>query len=211
MGAPLGNRQSKLGGALGGRPKSYRPEFADKVTRLCKVGASESEIAHVFGVSTMTLWRWREQYPEFATAFRVAREQMSDRIEASLAHRAVGYTFDSEKIVVAKGEVVRVPIKEHIPPDVAAQQFWLTNRRRGEWRNRQEIEVGGPGEFERLSDEELRRFIEADALEPLNGAAPAPVAPSGIAARKDERPAALQVKQTKLAKRLTPAKLNAWD
>jgi hypothetical protein len=155
----------------------------------------------------MTLWRWRGEYPEFAEAFRIAKEQMSDRIEASLAHRAIGYTYDSEKIMIAKGEVVRVPIKEHIPPDVQAQQFWLTNRRRGEWRNRQEIEVGAPGEFERLSDEELRRFIEADALEPVGAQAAAPViaapAPSGIAARKRGRPAK--------AAPIEQPKLNAWD
>jgi transposase-like protein len=204
MGAVAGNKSSALNGAFGGRPKTYRPEFADRIARLCKIGATESDIAHALGVSVMTLWRWRAQYPEFSEAFKLAKEQMSDRIEASLAHRAVGYTFDSEKIIVAKGEVVRVPIKEHVPPDVQAQQFWLTNRRRGEWRNRQEIEVGAPGEFERLSDEELRRFIEADALEPVN-AAPAPVEdPRGIVAGKPG-------KQTRIAKRLTPAKLNAWD
>jgi hypothetical protein len=188
-----------------GRKSSFRPEYVEQARKLAKIGATEYEIGQMLGASVMTLWRWRGEHPEFAEAFRLGREAASERVEHSVFHRAVGYTFASEKIVTVDKKVVRVPIKEHIPPDVQAQQFWLTNRRRGEWRNRQEIEVGAPGEFERLSDEELRRFIEADALEPVNAAAPA--APSGIAAQQPAKPG----KQTKIAKRLTPAKLNAWD
>jgi hypothetical protein len=191
-----------------GHKSSYRHEYVEQVRKLCKIGATEYEVGQMLGVSVMTLWRWRGEHPEFAEAFKLGREAASERVEHSVFHRAVGYTFASEKIVTVDKKVVRVPIKEHIPPDVQAQQFWLTNRRRGEWRNRQEIEVGAPGEFERLSDEELRRFIEADALEPVGAqAAAAPalaaLAPTagGIAARKKGRP----------AKVAAPPTLNAWD
>ena len=44
----------------------------------------------------------------------------------SLYSRAVGHSFNSEKIFCNKdGEVTRVPIVEHVPPDVTAQIFWL--------------------------------------------------------------------------------------
>lgn len=190
-----------------GNKSSYRHEYVEQVRKLCKIGATEYEVGQMLGVSVMTLWRWRGDHPEFAEAFRLGREAASERVEHSVFHRAVGYTFASEKIVTVDKKVVRVPIKEHIPPDVQAQQFWLTNRRRGEWRNRQEIEVGAPGEFERLSDEELRRFIEADALEPVGAQAAAPAlaapAPSGIAARRPAKRAKVKSEE--------PPKLNAWD
>ena len=51
-------------------------------------------------------------------------------VERSLYSRAVGYSFNSEKIFCNKdGEVTRVPIVEHVPPDVTAQIFWLKNRK----------------------------------------------------------------------------------
>jgi hypothetical protein len=42
---------------------------------------------------------------------------------------AVCFTYDSEKLVVMESDVVRVPIREHVPPDVRAGEFWLCNRR----------------------------------------------------------------------------------
>jgi hypothetical protein len=32
----------------------------------------------------------------------------------------VGYSYETEKILVVNGEVVRVPIIEHVPPDTTA-------------------------------------------------------------------------------------------
>jgi hypothetical protein len=56
-------------------------------------------------------------------------------------HRAVGYSFNSEKIFCNKdGEVTRVPIVEHVPPDVTAQIFWLKNRDPAHWRDAWQLE-----------------------------------------------------------------------
>ena len=49
------------------------------------------------------------------------REEADARVKRSLYSRAVGYSFNSEKIFCNKdGEVTRVPIVEHVPPDVTA-------------------------------------------------------------------------------------------
>jgi hypothetical protein len=62
-------------------------------------------------------------------------------VEQSLYQRAVGYSLNSEKIFCNKdGEVTRVPIVEHVPPDVTAQIFWLKNRKPSEWRDVQNVE-----------------------------------------------------------------------
>src|SRR5271154_113815 len=169
MPAPLGNSNAlgNRGNPLG-QPTHYNARFVKVVENLCRRGATDGEIAESLQVDRLTLVAWRGKYEAFAQAFKLGREPADERVIRSGYERAVGYTFDSEKIVTVDKQVVRVPIKEHVPPDPAMIQYWLNNRRRGEWRNRQEIEVGAPGEFERLSDEELRRFIEADALEPVN-------------------------------------------
>lgn len=52
----------------------------------------------------------------------------------------MGYTFDAVKIFQVRGKALIVPYKEHVPPDIGAAAIWLKNRRRNDWRDRQEIE-----------------------------------------------------------------------
>lgn len=158
--------------SFAGRKSLFRAEYVPQVEKMCKLGATEHEIATFLGASVQSLWRWRVAHPEFAEAFKLGREAATNRVEHSLFHRAVGYTFDSEKILNVDKQVVRVPIKEHVPPDVQAQQYWLNNRRSSEWQSRTQVEMGGPGDFDRMSDDELRRFIDAEAAIDVTPAAP---------------------------------------
>jgi hypothetical protein len=57
--------------------------------------------------------------------------------------RAVGYTYDSVKILQNAGVALVVPYKEHVPPDVAAQKHWLGNRRPDKWREVSKHEHSG--------------------------------------------------------------------
>ena len=71
----------------------------------------------------------------------IGKAEADDRVERSLYSRAVGYSFNSEKIFCNKdGEVTRVPIVEHVPPDVTAQIFWLKNRDPARWRDAWQLE-----------------------------------------------------------------------
>jgi hypothetical protein len=51
------------------------------------------------------------------------------RVERSLYERAVGYSYHSEKLFCHEGDVIRVPITEHVPPDVKVAMHWLHNRK----------------------------------------------------------------------------------
>lgn len=133
-----------------GRPSSFRKEFIEQAAKLCDLGATDLELADFFHVSVVTLNRWKNQIPEFCKSIKVAKEAADNRVERSLYNRATGYTFDSEKIItVSRGanmgsEIERVKIKEHVPPDVTAQIFWLKNRRKGDWRDRIDNTHSGP-------------------------------------------------------------------
>jgi hypothetical protein len=59
-------------------------------------------------------------------------------VVSSLYHKAVGYTFESEKIFQHQGEIIRAPVREHVAPDTTAAIFWLKNRRPADWRDKQE-------------------------------------------------------------------------
>ena len=92
-------------------------------------------------MTAVTIWRWRSRYPDFCNALKVGKHPADDRVEASLYHRAVGYTFNSEKVFQFQGEIIRAPIVEHVPPDVGAASLWLKNRRPAEWRDKQDVQV----------------------------------------------------------------------
>ena len=56
--------------------------------------------------------------------------------------RAVGYSYDAEKIFCDKnGNVTKVPYREHVPPDVTAQIFWLKNRDPKRWRDAWQVDA----------------------------------------------------------------------
>ena len=110
---------------------------------------TEDQIAGKMGVSLKTIANWKNEHEEFLHALKAGKEEPDDLVEKSLFERATGYTYDSEKIVVLSmgqglgSETERVPIKEHCPPDVTAQIFWLKNRRPDRWRDKQEVEHTG--------------------------------------------------------------------
>jgi hypothetical protein len=153
---------------LGGRPSSYRPEYAAQAKKLCELGATDAELADFFEVSIFTIREWKAKHPKFSVALKVGKDEPDENVVRSLYQRARGYSFDAEEIFVKDGEVTRVPVRKHVPPDVTACIFWLKNRRQQQWRDVHKIEHGDPGDFDRLTDDELvleiRRESEAIAL-----------------------------------------------
>lgn len=72
-----------------------------------------------------------------------------------------------------QGAVVREPIIEHVPPDPGAAMNWLKNRRPKEWQDVRKHEVGSPGDFSNMTDEELvaeyERLTEAEIANMVEG------------------------------------------
>jgi hypothetical protein len=122
----------------GGRPTAYKPEYAEQAEKLCKLGATDIELADFFEVSDRTIYRWQSQHPEFCQALKAGKDAADERVERSLYHRATGYTFEAVKIFQHQGQPVTVPYREHVPPDTTAMIFWLKNRRKDQWRDRHE-------------------------------------------------------------------------
>jgi hypothetical protein len=99
--------------------------------KFIQYGATDFEVAEALGVTNQTIMRWKAAHPEFAAAMKFRDEDgvfQDDRVKRALLHRAAGYSFRSEKIVVVDGEVTRVPVVEHVPPSDAAMKFYLQNR-----------------------------------------------------------------------------------
>ena len=60
---------------------------------------------------------------------------MDFEVENALLRRALGYTITLSKQKVTKdGDVIDYEEEVHYPPDVTAQIFWLSNRKRKDWK-----------------------------------------------------------------------------
>jgi hypothetical protein len=131
----------------GGRPTSYRPEFATQAYHLALLGATNPDVARALGVATSTVDLWIKEKAEFSGALKRGREAADANVAKSLYRRALGYSHKAVKIItVAQGgnmgsEVEEIPYIERYPPDTTACIFWLKNRRPQEWRDKQELDV----------------------------------------------------------------------
>ncbi|PWE56778.1 terminase [Metarhizobium album] len=138
-----------------GRPSSYKKEFAGQAKKLCALGATDFELADFFGVDTRTIYRWRIEHEDFCQAVVVGKDSCDERVKRSLFNRAVGYSFESEKVFNFQGAIVRASTVEHVPPDPGAAFNWLKNRQPDEWREKLEVTHN----LAELSDEELDKEL----------------------------------------------------
>lgn len=129
-----------------GRPTKYQEAYAASAEKLCKLGATDLEIAEFFDVDVRTLYRWKALHAEFCQSLKAGKAEADERVERSLFNRAVGYTYDAVKIFMPAGrdEPVYAPYQEHVPPETTAAIFWLKNRRPDLWRDVHRQEHSGP-------------------------------------------------------------------
>lgn len=125
------------------RPTKYKPEFAGQAAKLCKLGATDAQLADFFEVAVSTVNLWKVQHKEFSESIKVPKAQADARVEQSLYLRAMGYEHDEVDIRVVDHEIVETPIRKFYPPDTTAAIFWLKNRKPGEWRDKQDVEHSG--------------------------------------------------------------------
>lgn len=157
------------------RPSGYKPEYATQAEKLCRLGATDPDIADFFGVDVRTIHRWKHSYDEFCAALKRGKEVADEMVENSLFRRATGYSHDAVKIMQHDGAVIETPYTEHYPPDTTACIFWLKNRRPDLWRDRREIESTVTVTDERKA---LRDKIAADLAAPEPGSGAQLVSPA---------------------------------
>lgn len=121
-----------------GRPTAYKAEYAEQSEKLCRLGATDIEIADFFEVDVRTIHRWKHEYPEFCHSIKDGKTIADDRVQRSLFQKAVGYEQEEVKIFMPAGadEPVYAPFRAKIAPDTTAAIFWLKNRKSEEWRDK---------------------------------------------------------------------------
>lgn len=141
------------------RPTSYKKEYCKIAKDLCLLGHSDRQIAAELRVAESTLNIWKKQFPEFSESLAAGKIKPDIEVAKGLYKRAKGYKYRETTIEDGKKKTV---IKE-MPGDVNAQKFWLTNRQKENWRDKQSIGV----EFEQMTDAQIdeifNRLIKINA------------------------------------------------
>ena len=121
-----------------GRPSKFDSAKCEQAEKLCKLGATDVELADFFGVSVSTLNNWKIEFPEFLESLKAGKAIADAEVASKLFRRASGYEHPEIHITAYQGEVTLTPITKVYPPDTTAAIFWLKNRRPDLWRDRVE-------------------------------------------------------------------------
>mgnify|MGYP002638998606 CR=1 FL=1 len=105
-------------------------------------GLTDEQLAEKMGITSATLYDWKNKYPEISEALKKGKEVVDIQVENALLKRALGYEYTEERIEISEkdGKKVIQTVKQVIP-DTTAIIFWLKNRNPAMWRDRQDIAV----------------------------------------------------------------------
>jgi DNA-binding XRE family transcriptional regulator len=131
----------------------YQKNFPELAEAYAKEGMTEAQIAHKLGVSVAIFEVYKNKYPEFLESLKRGKVQPDDEVEGSLFKSAMGFTG---------------PNGTYYPPNPTSLIFWLKNRRREKWRDKQDVDMNmksDPNEaiktlIEKLEKEEMKKLEE---------------------------------------------------
>jgi len=119
----------------------------DKLTLIeawARDGLTDEQISHNIGISKVTLYDWKNKYPDFSNSLKKGKEVVDIEVENALLKRAKGYKYLEKKVETNENgeQKITETIKE-VVPDTAAAFIWLKNRKPSQWRDKQETIANG--------------------------------------------------------------------
>lgn len=114
---------------------SYQDSYREQAYRMSLLGATNSDLATLFKVSPAIINRWADEITAFGAALRAGRDEADAAVAHSLFQRALGASHPETKVFCnSDGEVTKVDMVKHYPPDTTAATTWLRLRQPAKWR-----------------------------------------------------------------------------
>ena len=121
------------------RPTKYQEAYAEQARKLCLLGYTDAELADFFEVSETTINNWKLEHSEFLESIKKGKSVADADVASSLFHRAMGYTAKEKREEKTADGFKEVDAEKHVPGDVTAMIFWLKNRQKDKWREKQDV------------------------------------------------------------------------
>lgn len=149
---------------MAGRPSKYKPEYAEQAQKLCLLGATDAELADFFEVSEQTVNAWKKDHPEFLESIKRGKQIADATVAEKLYHRAIGYEHPEVITATFQGQITdTMEVVKHYAPDPTAAIFWLKNRQKEKWRDKQvhehEGEIKTVHDLSSVPTEELMKIV----------------------------------------------------
>ena len=136
------------------------PEGLLKLEGWARDGLTDEQISSNMGITTSTLYVWKNKYSEISEALKRGKEVIDRQVENALLKRALGYKYYE---VTIEGGVETKRVTKEVVPDTTAQIFWLKNRKPDVWRDKKDVGLAGElntnNPFADLTTEELKRLV----------------------------------------------------
>jgi transcriptional regulator with XRE-family HTH domain len=126
-----------------GRPTIFSDEIKNRIELLARKGLTDDEMAFSLGITQQTLNNWKKKSPKFFESLNDWKHKADSEVERSLYERACGYSHPETKVFCNNGEIITEEVIRHYPPDPTAMIFWLKNRQKDKWRDKQDVEHSG--------------------------------------------------------------------
>lgn len=112
------------------------PEGLLKIEGWARDGLTDEQIAHNMGISTSTLYEWKNAHSEISETLKRGKEVIDRQVENALLKRALGYEYEEIAEKFEGGVLTERKItKKQVVPDTTAQIFWLKNRKAKDWKD----------------------------------------------------------------------------
>lgn len=136
------------------------PEGLLKLEGWARDGLTDEQISSNMGITTSTLYVWKNKYSEISEALKKGKEVVDRQVENALLKRVLGYRYDE---ITTEGGVETKRVTKEVVPDTTAQIFWLKNRKPDVWRDKKDVGLAGElntnNPFADLTTEELKKLI----------------------------------------------------
>ena len=118
------------------RKTKYEEWFPTKAYECALAGATDEEVATILGVGLTTFYEYQKRYPEFREALKNGKLVPDMEVAAALHKSATGHSVTETKIIGHGDNKREVEVTKYFPPNPTSAIFWLKNRRRNEWRDK---------------------------------------------------------------------------
>jgi len=147
-----------------GQPTKYKKEYAELAYKFCLLGADDKRLAEFFEVKEQTINNWKKAHPQFFESIKRGKVIADAEVADSLYKRATGFSHTETKVFNNQGEILTHDVTKHYAPDPTAIAYWLNNRQRNNWAQRQDVSLGNKdGESFKTENKWQIEFINADS------------------------------------------------
>ena len=96
------------------------PEGLLKLEGWARDGLTDEQISSNMGITTSTLYVWKNKYSEISEALKKGKEVVDRQVENALLKRALGYRYD--EITTEGGVETKRVTKEVVPDNFLAEE-----------------------------------------------------------------------------------------